>query len=124
MFSFSPLSSTPYCSLDSGPIYASALFSSNVDFEVSPVIKFYESIQFDCFSNFIGSLDPVRQINVYHIMYVTTNKNNIMLLNTEDLEIVYHTSDFYADFYVDTDLNYKLPLVMSADFILNAIEEY
>jgi hypothetical protein len=113
MFSFSPLSSTPYCSLDSGPIYASALF-----------IKFYESIQFDCFSNFIGSLDPVRQINVYHIMYVTTNKNNIMLLNTEDLEIVYHTSDFYADFYVDTDLNYKLPLVMSADFILNAIEEY
>jgi hypothetical protein len=124
MLSFLPLSTTPYSSLASGPIYAFALFSSDINLELSPAIKFYESIQFDCFSNFIGSLDPVRQINVYHIMYVTTNKNNIMLLNTEDLEIVYHTSDFYADFYVDTDLNYELPLIMSADFILNAIEEY
>lgn len=124
MLSFSPLSSTPYSALSSDVLYAFASLSAEAALEPSSVIKFYDSVQFDCFSDLSASLNPIRQINVYHIMYVTTNKNHTMTLNTEEVQLVYHTSDFNQTLYIGTDTNYELGVVISADFILNAIKEF
>jgi len=124
MLSFSPISSTPYSALSSDVLYAFASLSAEAALDPSSVINFYESVQFDCFSDLSSSLNPIRQINVYHIMYVTTNKDTIMTLNTEELQIAYHTSDFIQDLYLSTDVNYELGIVRSTDFILNAIKEF
>jgi hypothetical protein len=124
MLSFSPLSTTPLSSLGGiSPLYVSAIFNAEGDLDLSPTIKLYESATFDCFADLSASLYVVRQINVYYTVYVTTDKNYIMTLNTTDVETLYRASDFYSNFYVNTDLNYQLTVTRSLDLLLNAVKE-
>jgi hypothetical protein len=44
-------------------------------------------------------------------------------LNTTDVETLYRASDFYSNFYVNTDLNYQLTVTRSLDLLLNAVKE-
>ena len=105
MLSFLPLSTTPLSSLGGlSPLYASAIFNAEGNLDLSPTIRLYESASFDCFANFEASLYPVRQINVYYTVYVTTDKNYTMTLNT-------------------TDFNYQLTLTQSLDLLLYAVKE-
>jgi hypothetical protein len=46
-----------------------------------------------------------------------------MTLNTTDVETLYRASDFYSNFYVNTDLNYQLTVTRSLDLLLNAVKE-
>jgi hypothetical protein len=101
----------------------SAIFNAEGNLDLSPTIRLYESARFDCFANFEASLYAVRQINVYYTVYVTTDKNHIMTLNTNDLEVLYRASDYTSNFYVSTDLNYQLALTQSLDLLLYAVKE-
>jgi hypothetical protein len=104
MLSFLPLSTTPLSSLGGiSPLYASAIFNAEGNLDLSPTIRLYESASFDCFANFEASLYAVRQINVYYTVYVTTDKNYTMTLNT-------------------TDFNYQLTLTQSLDLLLYAVK--
>ena len=124
MLSFSPLSTTPLSSLGGiNPLYVSAIFNAEGNLDLSPAIRLYESATFDCFADLSASLYVVRQINVYYTVYVTTDKNYIMILNTTDAETLYRASDFYSNFYVNTDLNYQLTVTRSLDLLLNAVKE-
>jgi len=60
---------------------------------------------------------------VYYTVYVTTDKNYTMTLNTNDLEVLYRASDYTSNFYVSTDLNYQLSLTQSLDLLLYAVKE-
>lgn len=124
MLSFLPLSTVPLSSLGgNNPLYASAIFDAEGNLDLSPIIKLYELAQFDCFADFEAGLYPVRQINVYYTVYVTTDKNYTMALNTNDLEVLYRASDYTSNFYVSTDLNYQLELTQSLDLLLYAVKE-
>lgn len=124
MLSFSPLSTTPFASLGgTNPLYVSAIFNTEGNLDLSPTIRLYDSATFDCFADLSASLYVVRQINVYYTVYVTTDKNYIMTLNTADVETLYRASDFYSNFYVNTDLNYQLTVTRSLDLLLNAVKE-
>ena len=105
MLSFLPLSTAPLSSLGGiSPLYVSAIFNAEGNLDLSPTIRLYESASFDCFANFEASLYAVRQINVYYTVYVTTDKNYTMTLNT-------------------TDFNYQLTLTQSLDLLLYAVKE-
>ena len=105
MLSFSPLSTTPLSSLGGiNPLYVSAIFNAEGDLDLSPTIKLYESATFDCFADLSAGLYVVKEINVYYTVYV-------------------RASDFYSNFYVNTDLNYQLTVTRSLDLLLNAVKE-
>lgn len=124
MLSFLPLSTVPLSSLGgNNPLYASAIFDAEGSLYLFPTIRLFESAQFDCFANFQASLYPIRQINVYYTVYVTTDKNHTMTLNTNDLEVLYRASDYTSNFYISTDLNYQLTLTQSLDLLLYAVKE-
>jgi hypothetical protein len=124
MLSFSPLSTTPLSSLGGiSPLYVSAIFNAEGNLDLSPTIRLYDSATFDCFADLSASLYVIRQINVYYTVYVTTDKNYTMALNTTDVETLYRASDFYSNFYVSTDLNYQLALTQSLDLLLYAVKE-
>ena len=124
MLSFSPLSTTSLSSLGgTNPLYVSAIFNAEGDLDLSPTIRLYDSARLDCFADLSASLYVIRQINVYYTVYVITDKNYIMTLNTTDVETLYRASDFYSNFYVNTDLNYQLTVTRSLDLLLNAVKE-
>jgi hypothetical protein len=124
MLSFSPLSTTPLSSLGGiSLLYVSAIFNAEGNLDLLPNIKLYESATFDCFADLSAGLYVVKEINVYYTVYVTTDKNYIMTLNTTDIETLYRASDFYSNFYVNTDLNYQLTVTRSLDLLLNAVKE-
>lgn len=124
MLSFSPLSTTPLSSLGGiNPLYVSAIFNAEGNLNLLPIIKLYESARLDCFADLSAGLYVVKEINVYYTVYVTTDKNYIMTLNTTDIETLYRASDFYSNFYVNTDLNYELTVTRSLDLLLNAVKE-
>lgn len=124
MLSFLPLSTAPVSTLGGlNSLYVSAALNVEGILDSSSFIKIYQSAQFDCLANFQADLYPVRQINVYYTVYVTTDKNHTMTLNTNDLEVLYRAPDYTSNFYMNTDLNYNLSVRTSADFVLNAIKE-
>jgi len=124
MLSFLPLSTTPLSSLGGiSPLYVSAIFNAEGNLDLSPTIKLYESARFDCFADLSTDLYVVKEINVYYTVYVTTDKNHTMTLNTNDLEVLYRASDYTSNFYVSTDLNYQLALTQSLDLLLYAVKE-
>ena len=123
MLSFSPISSTPYSALNGDVFYAKASLNINTDILENSNIKFYESIKFDCFGDLLSSLYVKRQINVYYTVYVTQNQNYTLSVKTTDSEILYRALDFTSNFYISSDLNYKLTLNRSLDFILNVVKE-
>ena len=117
MLSFLPLSTVPLSSLGGlSPFYASAALNAEGNLNLSPFVKIYQSAQFDCFANFSPSLYPVRNINVYHIVYVTTDINYEMTLNTNEESTLYTTQDLSFTSYVDTESNYQLTTMMAGDF--------
>ena len=60
---------------------------------------------------------------MYYTVYVTTDKNHTMTLNTNDFEFLYRASDYTSNFYVNTNLNYQLSLTQSLDLLLYAVKE-
>lgn len=116
MFSLAPFSTTPYSSLIADILYAHSLLSTNAQIEPSTLVKFYESSQLDCFANLSSSLHPIRQINVYHIVYVTTNTDYNMTLNTVEESTLYAKQDVNLISYLDTESNYKLSTMIVGEF--------
>lgn len=123
MLSFSPLSSTPYSALSSDVLYARAVLSSNSNLDSSSTIRLFESVNFDCFAELSSSLYALREINVYYTVYVTTNKNYSMALNTEDFITTYSSSDFTTQLFGVNNLYYELSTVQSLNFALNVVKE-
>jgi len=138
MLSFSPLSTTPYATLGGiSPLYVGALFSCEANIDLSPVLKFYESAQFDCFANFEVSLYPIRQINVYYTMYTKTDIDYTMTVDTSEVQILHYLATFDTISYITTDLSLQLELtkdinfimyarnesLMSIDFVMNVVKE-
>jgi hypothetical protein len=124
MLSFLPLSTTPLSSLGGiSPLYVSAIFNAEGNLDLAPTIRLYESARFDCFADLSTDLYVVKEINVYYTVYVTTDKNHIMTLNTTEVETLYRASDFYSSFYINTDLNYQLTVTRSLDLLLDAAKE-
>lgn len=124
MLSFSPLSTTPYATLGGiSPLYVGALFSCEANLDLSPVIKFYESAQLDCFANFEVSLYAKRQIDVYHIMYTKTDIDYTMTVDTSEVQILHYLATFDTVSYITTDLSLELKLTKDIDFIMEARNE-
>jgi hypothetical protein len=124
MLSFSPLSTTPYATLGGiSPLYVGALFSCEANLDLSPVIKFYESAQFDCFANFEASLYAKSQINVYHTMYTKTDIDYAMAVDTSEVQILYYLATFDAVSYITTDISWALNLTTYANFTMQVRDE-
>lgn len=124
MLSFSPLSTTPYATLGGiSPLYVGALFSCEANLDLSPVLKFYESAQLDCFANFEASLYAKRQIDVYHIMYTKTDIDYTMTVDTSEVQILHYLATFDTVSYIATDLSLELELTKDIDFIMEARNE-
>ena len=124
MLSFSPLSTTPYATLGGiSPLYVGALFSCEANLDLSPVLKFYESAQLDCFANFEASLYAKRQIDVYHIMYTKTDIDYTMTVDTSEVQILHYLATFDTVSYITTDLSLELELTKDIDFIMEARNE-
>ena len=124
MLSFSPLSTTPYATLGGiSPLYVGALFSCEANLDFSPVIKFYESAQFDCFANFEVSLYAKRQIDVYHIMYTKTDIDYTMTVDTSEVQILHYLATFDTVSYITTDLSLELELTKDINFTMEARNE-
>jgi hypothetical protein len=124
MLSFSPLSTTPYATLGGiSPLYVGALFSCEANLDLSPVLKFYESAQLDCFANFEVSLYAKRQIDVYHIMYTKTDIDYTMTVDTSEVQILHYLATFDTVSYITTDLSLELELTKDIDFIMEARNE-
>ena len=124
MLSFSPLSTTPYATLGGiSPLYVGALFSCEANLDLSPVIKFYESAQFDCFANFEVSLYAKRQIDVYHIMYTKTDIDYTMTVDTSEVQILHYLATFDTVSYITTDLSLELKLTKDINFTMEARNE-
>lgn len=117
MLSFSPLSTNPLSTLGGlNLLYASIGLNCEGNLLSYPLQYIYNGSQFDCFANFSPSLYPVRSINVYHIVYVTTDINYDMTLNTVEESTFYTTQDLSFTSYVDTKPNYQLTAMMAGDF--------
>jgi hypothetical protein len=124
MLSFLPLSTTPLSSLGGiSPLYVGALFSCEANIDLSPIIKFYESAQLDCFANFEASLYAKRQINVYHTMYTKTDIDYTMRVDTSEVQILHYLATFDTISYITTDLLLELELTKDIDFIMYARDE-
>ena len=119
MLSFLPLSTVPLSTLGGiNPLYVSAIFNSEGNLDLSPLTIIYNGSQFDCYADFSPSLYPIRNINVYHIVYVTTDINYEMTLNTNEESTLYTTQDLSFTSYVDTESNYQLTTMMAGDFTM------
>lgn len=124
MLSFSPLSTTPYATLGGiSPLYVGALFSCEANLDLSPVLKFYESAQLDCFANFEASLYAKRQIDVYHIMYTKTDIDYTMTVDTSEVQILHYLATFDTVSYITTDLSLELKLTKDINFTMEARNE-
>ena len=124
MLSFSPLSTTPYATLGGiSPLYVGALFSCEANLDLSPVIKFYESAQLDCFANFEVSLYAKRQIDVYHIMYTKTDIDYMMTVDTSEVTILHYLATFDTVSYITTDISWALNLTTDVSFALQGRSE-
>lgn len=124
MLSFSPLSTTPLSSLGGiSPLYVGALFSCEANIDLSPIVKIYQSAEFDCFINFEVSLYAKRQIDVYHIMYTKTDIDYTMRVDTSEVQILHYLATFDTISYITTDLLLELELTKGIDFIMYARDE-
>jgi hypothetical protein len=124
MLSFSPFSTVPLSSLGGiSPLYVGALFSCEANIDLSPVIQEFGSSLFDCFSDLTANLHPIRQINVYHIMYTKTDIDYTMTVDTSEVQILHYLATFDTISYITTDLSLELELTKDIDFIMEARDE-
>ena len=123
MFSATPFSSAPYSALSSDILYAKATLLANSNLDSSSTICLFESVNFDCFAELSSSLYVLREINVYYTVYVTTNTNYSMTLDTEDFITTYSSSDFTTELFGANNLYYELSTVQSLNFALNVVKE-
>lgn len=117
MLSSSPISTNPMSSIEGiNLFYISIAMNCEGNLLAYPIQEIYNTSQFDCSANFYPSLYPVRSINVYHIVYVTTDIDYSMTLNTVDESTLYTTQDLNFISYIDTEPNYQLTTMMAGDF--------
>lgn len=117
MLGFHPLSTNPISTLGGiNLLYASIGLNCEGNLLPYPIQKMYNGSQFDCLADFSSSFYPIRNINVYHIVYVTTDINYDMTLNTVDESILYATQELDFTSYVDTEQSYLLTTMMAGDF--------
>lgn len=117
MLGFHPLSTNPTSSLGGiNLFYASISLDSEGSVLSYPIQKIYNGSQFDSYSDFYPSLYPIRNTNVYHIVYVTTDINYNMTLNTVDESTLYTTQDVNFTSYIDSESDYQLSTLIAGNF--------
>lgn len=124
MLSFSPLSTTPYSALGGiNPLYVGAIFNCEIDIDLSPLSIFYESLQFDCFTDLSTSLYVLKEINVYHIMNTKIDINYTMTVDTSEVSILHYLATFDTISYITTDLSLILNLTSDVNLTMQARSE-